>query len=83
MCPACAAEYDDPVDGRASRLAITDAGVTACQHLHETRRALLGRIMSDWPPERVGAFVDLFAEFNSSVEALLRHDHAAPSRENT
>jgi DNA-binding MarR family transcriptional regulator len=72
----------DPVDGRASRLAVTEAGMAACQQLHEARHALLSRVLSDWPSERVDAFADLFAEFNSSVEALLRSDSAATSREN-
>ena len=73
----------DPGDGRASRLAITDTGLAACQQVHEARHALLSRVLSDWPPERVDAFAGLFAEFNSSVEALLRSDSAATSRENT
>jgi DNA-binding MarR family transcriptional regulator len=73
----------DPVDGRASRLAVTEAGLTACQRLHEARHALLSKALADWPPERILAFADLFAEFNSSVEALLRNDPAAtPPREN-
>ncbi len=72
----------DPGDGRASRLAITDTGLAACQQLHEARHALLSRVLSDWPPERVDAFAGLFAEFNSSVEALLRSDSAATTREN-
>jgi DNA-binding MarR family transcriptional regulator len=72
----------DPIDGRASRLAVTEAGMTACQHVHEARHALLSKALSDWPPERVAAFADLFQEFNSSVEALLRSDLAATPREN-
>jgi DNA-binding MarR family transcriptional regulator len=73
----------DPVDGRASRIAVTEAGLTACQHLHEARHALLSKALADWPAERILAFADLFAEFNSSVEALLRSDPAAtPPREN-
>ena len=72
----------DPVDGRASRLAVTEAGLDACARLHEARHALLSRVLSDWPSERVDAFADLFAEFNSSVETLLRSDSAATSREN-
>jgi DNA-binding MarR family transcriptional regulator len=73
----------DPADGRASRLAITEAGLAACHRLHQARYALLSRMLSDWPPDRVDAFAGLFAEFNSSVEALLRSDSAAPSRETT
>ena len=72
----------DPVDGRASQLAITDTGLAACQRLHEAQHALLSDALSDWSPERITAFADLFTEFNSSVEALLRRDPAATSREN-
>ena len=72
----------DPADGRASRVAITDAGRTACARLHEARHALLSEALSDWPAERVQAFADLFEQFNSSVEALVRSDPAVPAREN-
>jgi DNA-binding MarR family transcriptional regulator len=72
----------DPVDGRASRLAVTEAGLTACQQMHDARHALLSKALGDWPSERVAGFADLFAEFNSSVEALLRSDVAATPREN-
>jgi DNA-binding MarR family transcriptional regulator len=71
----------DPVDGRASQLAVTEAGLNACEQLHEARHALLNRALSDWPAARVAAFAELFEEFNSSVEALLRNDAAATPRE--
>jgi DNA-binding MarR family transcriptional regulator len=73
----------DQVDGRASRLAITDAGMQACQRLHEARYTLLSEALGDWPAERIATFADLFREFNSSVEALMRKETAATSRENT
>ncbi|MEV4639423.1 MarR family transcriptional regulator [Actinoplanes sp. NPDC049548] len=72
----------DPADGRASRLAVTDAGRDACARLHQARHALLSEALGDWPAERVHAFVDLFEQFNSSVEALLRRDPAVSAREN-
>jgi DNA-binding MarR family transcriptional regulator len=72
----------DPADGRASRLAVTDAGLAACGQLHEARHALLSEALSGWPAERVTAFADLFEEFNSSVEARLRSDPAVSAREN-
>jgi DNA-binding MarR family transcriptional regulator len=72
----------DPVDGRASRLAVTDAGRSACLRLHEARCALLSEALSSWPAERVTAFTTLFEEFNSSVEAHVRSDPAVPTREN-
>jgi DNA-binding MarR family transcriptional regulator len=72
----------DPADGRASRLAVTPEGLAACQQLHEARNALIGKALSGWPAERVRTFTDLFHEFNSSVEALVRSDPAVPAREN-
>jgi DNA-binding MarR family transcriptional regulator len=72
----------DQVDGRASRLAITEAGITACGQLHEARHACIRQATGDWPTERIATFADLFREFNSSVEALLRSDAAATPREN-
>jgi len=71
----------DPVDGRASRLAVTEAGMAACRRLAEARHALLSHVLSDWPPERVDTFAGLFAEFNSSVEERLGGDSAATPRE--
>ena len=55
--------------------------MAACQQLHEARHALLSRVLSDWPSERVETFAGLFADFNSSVETLLRASTATP-REN-
>jgi DNA-binding MarR family transcriptional regulator len=72
----------DQGDGRASRLAVTEAGLTACRHLHESRQALLSEALGDWPAERIATFADLFEEFNSSVDALIRNDAAATPREN-
>lgn len=71
----------DPGDGRASRLAVTEAGAAACERLRAARVALLGDALSEWPAERITAFTDLFEEFNSSIEALLRTDSAASPRE--
>jgi DNA-binding MarR family transcriptional regulator len=72
----------DPADGRASRLAVTQEGLAACLELHEARNALIGEALRGWSAERVRAFTDLFHEFNSSVEALVRCDPAVPAREN-
>jgi len=72
----------DQGDGRATLLAITEAGLEACRQLHESRHALLSEALGDWPAERIATFADLFREFNSSVEALVRSDAAATPREN-
>ena len=67
----------DPEDGRASRLAVTEAGLDACRQLHDARQAWLRKVLGDWPADRVAAFAGLFEQFNSSVEAHLRTDPAA------
>lgn len=72
----------DPADGRASRLAVTAEGLTACVRLQEVRNGLISNALRDWPVDRVRLFADLFEEFNSSVEALVRTDPAVPAREN-
>jgi DNA-binding MarR family transcriptional regulator len=69
----------DPVDGRASRLAITETGLAAYRKLHEARLAKLNQALSQWPAEKIATFADLFEEFNSSVEAQLRLAPVAPS----
>jgi DNA-binding MarR family transcriptional regulator len=72
----------DPVDGRASRLAVTEAGQVACAKLHDAREELVADVLKDWPAERVDAFIDLFAKFNTAVETHLRDAPAAtPTRE--
>ncbi|GLY96748.1 MarR family transcriptional regulator [Actinoplanes sp. NBRC 103695] len=71
----------DPADGRVSRLAVTETGLAAVAELAEARNALIGRVMRDWPAERVDLFAGLFVEFNNSVEALLRSDSAVTPRE--
>jgi len=71
----------DPIDGRASRLAVTDAGRRAVEHMHDARHVLICQALGDWPAEKVAAFAGLFEEFNSSIEALVRRDSEATSRE--
>lgn len=68
----------DPEDGRASRLAVTEAGAIACRQVKAAREALVAEALSHWPAERVEAFVELFTEFNTAVEARLRNEPAAP-----
>ncbi|SDT68614.1 MarR family winged helix-turn-helix transcriptional regulator [Actinoplanes derwentensis] len=71
----------DPADGRASRLAVTEAGVAACERVREARVAMLTEVLADWPASRIAAFTDLFHDFNDEVEAHLRTDPGPPPRE--
>ena len=80
---ALARREADPVDGRASRLAITETGLNACQRLQEARETLIADVLSQWPAERIDTFVQLFTEFNTAVETHLRSEPApTPPREN-
>jgi DNA-binding MarR family transcriptional regulator len=72
----------DPADGRASRLAVTEAGMAACARMQDARHGVLSELLSAWPEERIRAFADYFEEFNRSVEAHLRSDPVVPAREN-
>lgn len=71
----------DPADGRASRLAVTDTGVAACDRLRDARVAMLTQVLSDWPADRIAAFSAEFEQFNDAVEAFLRPDPGTPPRE--
>ena len=58
---------------------MTPPGEVACGQLRAARHALLSQVLSDWPADRVTVFADMFNDFNSSVEAHLRTDPAAPA----
>ena len=62
----------DPVDGRASLLALTPAGEAACERLRAARLDMISTALGDWPDEQVARFTELFRQFNSSVEAYQR-----------
>jgi DNA-binding MarR family transcriptional regulator len=59
----------DPVDGRARRLALTDAGRTTCQRLIDLRGAAIADALHSWSDQQLATFTQLFREFNACVEA--------------
>jgi hypothetical protein len=61
---------------------LAEDGLAACRKLHDAREAFLAEVLSSWPADRVEAFVELFIEFNTAVEARLRIPSAPPQREN-
>lgn len=71
----------DPDDGRASRLAVTEAGIAATERMRQARVDMISQVLAGWPADRVAAFTGLFEEFNDAVEAHLRSDPGAPPRE--
>jgi DNA-binding MarR family transcriptional regulator len=59
----------DPVDGRARRLALTDAGRAICHRMTEARGTAIAAALAGWSDTRLHTFVELFREFNACVEA--------------
>jgi DNA-binding MarR family transcriptional regulator len=69
----------DPVDGRATRLAVTAEGQAACVRLQAQRRALVAAALRDWSPDQVAQFLTLFHEFNTAVENHVRRTTGLPA----
>jgi DNA-binding MarR family transcriptional regulator len=57
----------DPSDGRASLLAITDAGREMCERLRRLRRDLLATAVDDWTDEELAALASLLNRFNGGL----------------
>ena len=53
----------DPRDGRASVLAVTDAGRAMVDRMRQRRTANLSRIIDDWPLDDQKNFVRLLGKF--------------------
>jgi DNA-binding MarR family transcriptional regulator len=71
------ARSPDPVDGRASRLVLTDDGRRSIERLLSARRTWLEELLSEWPTadrEEFGRLLQLFARtIEQDVE--VRHGH--------
>lgn len=61
----------DPVDGRASLLAITDTGRATCAALRAHRNDLLGELLADWDPADVATLHTLLRRLNDCFEAAV------------
>lgn len=55
--------HDDPADGRASILDLTDAGRAAVSDLERRRREFFDRTLADWSDADVARFQRLLARF--------------------
>ena len=58
----------DPVDGRASLLAITDAGRATCAALRSHRNSLVGELLADWDAEDLATLHHLLRRLNDTFE---------------
>jgi DNA-binding MarR family transcriptional regulator len=65
----------DPSDGRASLLAITDAGREVCERLRKLRRDLLAAAVAGWSDAELGTLAELLSRFNGALGAA----YCAPS----
>lgn len=63
----------DPEDGRASVLAVTDAGARLVAERRRQRNEALARLFADWSPEDRDRFVTYFERFVGDYEKALPH----------
>jgi len=59
----------DPGDGRASLLAITDAGMALLEHAQQRRDDRTTAIIASWEPAEREQFADLLDRFTAGYEA--------------
>lgn len=62
----------DPSDGRASLLAITDAGREVCERVRTLRRELLAAAVAGWTDAELDTFAGLLSRFNGAIGAAYR-----------
>jgi DNA-binding MarR family transcriptional regulator len=60
----------DPVDGRAQRVKLSDAGTARIQAALRSRRDLLEKCLESWEPRDLEKLDLLLARFAADVEAL-------------
>jgi DNA-binding MarR family transcriptional regulator len=59
----------DPSDGRASLLAITEAGREVCEQVRKLRRDLLAAAVTGWTDDELGMLASLLGRFNGALGA--------------
>ena len=64
----------DELDGRASRLLVTDAGLATLEQLRAEREAHLGSVVAAWSPADLQTFTTLFGRFLDDLSASLPAD---------
>jgi DNA-binding MarR family transcriptional regulator len=63
----------DPEDGRASVLAVTEAGSRLLSERRAQRNVLLARLFADWPTHEWDQFIEYFERFVGDYEKALPH----------
>jgi DNA-binding MarR family transcriptional regulator len=70
----------DPADGRASLLAITEAGTALLEKARQRRDERIASIIGSWDAADRAQFADLIERFATGYEAIWCADRAAPFR---
>ena len=70
----------DPDDGRASLLAITDAGTALLERAQRRRDERIAAIVESWPNAEQVQFADLLDRFTAGYESLWCSGRPDPSR---
>ena len=70
----------DPADGRASLLAITDAGTDLLERARQRRDERIAAIIESWPPTEQAQFADLIDRFTDGYEQHWCGGRPDPSR---
>ena len=70
----------DPADGRASLLAITDAGTDLLARARQRRDERIASIIDSWPPAERAQFADLIDRFTAAYEENWCTGRTGPSR---
>ena len=60
----------DPLDGRAQRVKLSDAGIARIETALRSRRALLEKSLEAWDPRDLEELEQLLTRFAADVEAL-------------
>ena len=60
----------DPVDGRAQRVKLSDAGAVRIDAALRSRRALIEKCLESWDPDDLAELDRLLTRFAADVEAL-------------
>ena len=60
----------DPLDGRAQRVKLSDAGIARIEAALRSRRALLEKALGSWDPRDFEELEQLLTRFAGDVEAL-------------
>lgn len=66
-------QIPDPLDGRARRLTLTEAGVAATTRVNELHRKRTAFVLREWDHERISVFAQDLEDFVEQTEEWVEH----------